>query len=331
MLSRRLLRIKTVKSLYCYFKSDENSLIRAEKEMQTGVRKCYELYLLMLNIIVEVADLAAERIEMAAGKQLPTAEDLNPNMRFVENPVIKLIAESNRLGDLTVRHSISWRGQDQLIRRLYNDMIESAYYKKYMEAPQTSFAADRRVVIDFLSHHIEDNEYLEEVLEEMSMYWIDDVEYALSNAIRTISTIEADDTDIEIPAMYKNDDDRAYAETLFRKALVNHQEYFEYIDKFTENWDFERIAFMDKLIMLAAISELTQFPSIPVKVTLDEFIEISKYYSTPGSSVFVNGILDKLIDYLTTEGKICKSGRGLIDTTIPKGSQNNERRDESSV
>lgn len=320
MLSRRLLRIKTVKSLYCYFQSDEDSLIRTEKEMHTAIRKCYELYLLMLQLTVEVADLAGQRIEIAAAKQLPTHEDLNPNMRFVENRVVNLIRNSPRLSDLLTRHGASWGGFDGVIKRLYTDMIASPYYIKYMESPTNNFAADRRLVADFLSHHIEDNEDLEQGLEESSIFWIDDIEYALGAAIRTISSLEPTDTDLAIPEMYKNDDDRNYVLTLLRKSLVNHQEYFGYIDKFTENWDFDRIAFMDKIIMLAAITELTQFPSIPVKVTLDEFIEISKYYSTPGSNIFVNGILDKLVDYLTEKGTICKSGRGLIDTSVPRNS-----------
>lgn len=331
MLSRRLLRIKTIKSLYCYFQSDEDSLIRTEKEMHTAIRKCYELYLLTMYLIVEVADMAQQRIEIAAAKQLPTHEDLNPNRRFVDNRVVTLIRNSPALSDLLTRHGASWGGFDAVIKRLYADMIASPYYAKYMASSTDSFVTDRRLVIDFLSNHIEDNEYLEQALEESSIFWIDDLEYALGAAIRTISSLEQTDTDLDIPPMYKNEEDRNYVLTLLRKSLVNHQEYFGYIDKFTENWDFERIAFMDKIIMLAAITELTQFPSIPVKVTLDEFIEISKYYSTPGSNVFVNGILDKLIDHLTETGAICKSGRGLIDTSTPRTGATSETTDEEIV
>lgn len=323
MLSRRLLRIKTVKSLYSYFQTGGESLIRSERELTESIRKSYELYLMMIALIGEVAEVARERIAIGQAKLMPTAEDLNPNRRFVDNRVIALIEQSAALDDAMVRYKAGWSGQEALIKRLYQDMIAAPYYQRYMESPvpeteKEAFAADRRLVVDFLTTHIEDNEYLEEALEEMSMFWVDDISYSLGLAIRTIGLLNETSTDLDVMPMYKSDDDKEYVETLFRKALVCHEEYFGYIDKFTENWDFDRIAFMDKLIMLAAITELVQFPTIPVKVTLDEFIEISKYYSTPGSSVFVNGILDKLVVWLTEQGKIAKTGRGLIDSSVPK-------------
>ncbi|WP_298063421.1 transcription antitermination protein NusB [uncultured Rikenella sp.] len=323
MLSRRLLRIKTVKSLYSYFQSGEESLSRSEKELDTSIRKSYELYLMMIALIGEVAEVGRERIAIGQAKLMPTEEDLNPNRRFVDNRVVAKIEASAALADAMTRCRVSWKGQEALIKRLYQDMSAAPYYKRYMEAPEAknereAFAADRRFVTDFLSTHIEDNDYFEEAVEEMSMFWVDDISYCVGLAIRTIGFLNENSADLSVMPMYKNDDDKEYVETLFRKALVNHEEYFGYIDRFTKNWDFDRIAFMDKLIMLAAITELIQFPSIPVKVTLDEFIEISKYYSTPGSSVFVNGILDKVVVSLTEEGRIAKSGRGLIDTTVSK-------------
>lgn len=323
MLSRRLLRIKTVKALYSYFQSGEESMARSEKELFESIRKCYELYLILIALVGEVAEVARERIAIAQAKMIPTEEDLHPNRRFVDNRVIARIEESTTLADAMTRYKVSWRGQQALVKRLYQDMVDAPYYLQYMQAevptdPKEAFAADKRLVLDFLAHHIEDNDYLEEALEEMSMFWVDDIAYSLGLAMRTIGFLNENSTDLDVMPMYKSEDDKTYVETLFRKALLNHEEYFGYIDKFTENWDFERIAFMDKLIMLAAITELIQFQTIPVKVTLDEFIEISKYYSTPGSSVFVNGILDKLVVWLTQEGKIVKSGRGLIDTTLPK-------------
>lgn len=323
MLSRRLLRIKTVKALYSYFQSGEESIARSEKELAESIRKCYELYLMLIALAGEVAEVARERIAIAQAKMIPTEEDLNPNRRFVDNRVIARIEESTALADAMTRYKASWRGQQALVKRLYQDMVEAPYYWQYMQAEvptdlKEAFAADKRLVLDFLANHIEDNDYLEEALEEMSMYWVDDIAYSLGLAMRTIGFLNENSTDLDVMPMYKSEDDKTYVETLFRKALLNHEEYFGYIDKFTENWDFERIAFMDKLIMLAAITELIQFQTIPVKVTLDEFIEISKYYSTPGSSVFVNGILDKLVVWLTQEGKIVKTGRGLIDTTLSK-------------
>lgn len=327
MLSRRLLRIKTVKALYSYFQSGADSLSRSEKELGTAIRKSYELYLMLIALVGEVARVARERIEINRAKLMPTDEDLHPNVRFVDNRVVRLIEDSSVLEDAMTRCKASWRGQEAVIKRLYQDMTAAPYYKRYMEAPvpgdeKEAFAADRKFVIDFLSTQIEDNEYLEEALEESSLFWVDDLSYSLGLAIRTIGYLNDTSTDPEIMPMYKNEEDEQYVETLFRKALLNHEEYFGYIDRFTRNWDFDRIAFMDKIIMLAAMAELVQFPTIPVKVTLDEFIEISKYYSTPGSSVFVNGILDKAVVQLTQEGKIAKQGRGLIDKTVVRAGGN---------
>lgn len=297
--------------------------MRSEKELTASIRKSYELYLMLIALVGEVAEVARERIAIGQAKLMPTEADLRPNMRFVDNRVVAKIQESAALGDAMTRYKVSWRGQETLIKRLYQDMIAAPYYKRYMEGEvptneREAFAADRRFVTDFLSTHIEDNDYFEEALEEMSMFWIDDIAYSLGLAIRTIGFLNENSADLDVMPMYRNEEDKEYVETLFRKALVNHEEYFGYVDKFTQNWDFDRIAFMDKLIMLAAITELIHFQTIPVKVTLDEFIEISKYYSTPGSSVFVNGILDRVVVWLTEEGKIVKSGRGLIDSTVSK-------------
>lgn len=268
MLSRRLLRIKTVKSLYSYFQSGEDSLIRSEKELSASIRKSYELYLMMIALIGEVAEVARERIAIGQAKLMPTEEDLHPNRRFVDNRVIARIEESTTLADAMTRYKAGWQGQQALIKRLYQDMVAAPYYKRYMEAAapadsREAFAADRRLVTDFLSTHIEDNDYFEEALEEMSMFWIDDISYCLGLAIRTIGFLNENSADLDVMPMYKNEDDKEYVETLFRKALVSHEEYFGYIDKFTQNWDFDRIAFMDKIIMLAAITELVQFPTIP--------------------------------------------------------------------
>lgn len=322
MLSRRLIRVKTVKSLYSHLQSGEESLIKSEREYQGSLRKCYELYLLMLELIVEVADHAERRIELAQGKMMPTEQDLNPNRRFVDNSIIELIRQSDKLTDASIRHKLSWNGHEPLIKSLYQNMLASDYFVKYMEQPTISFADERRLLVDFYKRHIEENPAIEEALEEMSIFWTDDTGFALGFVIQTINALNKQDADLDLLPIFKNEDDREYAETLFRKAIVNKREYFEYIEAQTKNWDFERIAFMDKVIMLAAVSELTQFPSIPVKVTLDEFIEIAKYYSTSSSGLFINGILDKLVERLQEEQKIIKTGRGLIDSSIEKESKN---------
>lgn len=314
MLSRRLIRIKTIKSLYSHICSSESSLIKSEKEYRYNLKKCYELYLSMFGVIVEVSDYAQKRIDIGLAKLRPTELEKNPNRRFVENRLVELIRTSDNLSDCIVREKASMKLDEMVIKDLYSKMIDAPYFKAYMSSPKSDFAADRKMVLDFYRNHIEDNEEFEEAIEEISIFWSDDINFVLGHVIASLSSVQEQDEDIEILPMYKNDDDRQYAETLYRKSLVKSTEHFEYVEKIAQNWDFDRIALMDKIIMLAAITELIEFPSIPVKVTMDEFIEISKYYSTSGSSTFVNGIIDKAIDMLTKEGKIVKSGRGLIES-----------------
>lgn len=312
MLSRRLIRIKTIQSLYSHFCSSESSLIRSEKEYRQNLTKCYDLYVMMLGLIVEVADYAQKRIDIGKGKMRPSEEEKNPNLRFVENKVVDMLRQSESLAEHKMYRA--WNSNEALIKELYNLMIASPYYKTYMSGESNDFATDKKMVVNFYKTHIEDNEEVEAVLEEMSIFWNDDTNFVLGHVITTINSLKVSSSDVDVLPMYKNEDDKEYAEILYRKAVVNSKEYFGYIERFAQNWDVERIAFMDKLIIEAAIAELIQFPSIPVKVTLDEFIEISKYYSTSNSSTFINGIIDKAIETLTAEGIIVKTGRGLIES-----------------
>ncbi len=319
MLSRRLLRIKTVKALYSYFQSAEDSIDRSEKELQASLSKSYELYLRFLSLPAEVADMAVERIEQGRAKLMPTEADLNPNMRFAQNRVVGVLRESGALAEALKGYPGAgwrWQREEGIIKKLYADFTAAPYYKAYMEGPEPGFSEDKQLIIDLLTHQIEDRDYIEEALEEESILWIDDIGYCLGLAIRTIGFLGRGGDELSVMPMYKNEEDSLFANRLLLKALEGHTRYFEYIDRFTRNWDFERIAFMDKLIMLAAITELVEFDNIPVKVTLDEYIEISKYYSTQSSSVFVNGILDKIVAWLSAEGLVVKSGRGLVDTKV---------------
>ncbi|MCC8035820.1 MAG: transcription antitermination protein NusB [Rikenellaceae bacterium] len=312
MLSRRLLRIKVVKALYAHFKSESDSPITSEKNLTSSVDKTYDLYNQLLWLIVEVKRYAESRIELAKSKKLPTKEDLNPNTRFVDNQMIRQIEESDKLSEYLEKKSLGWVRYPELIKSLYDSLVASDYYRNYMEAPEVSYNDDRRLVEDFYLNTVEDNELLEEVVEEQSAYWADDIDFALILAMKTITSSRRGQPDLPISSKFKKEDDREFYKELFRKAVVKYNEYLTYIEQFTQNWDVERIAFMDNIIMVAAIAELTTFESIPVKVTLDEYIEISKFYSTPGSGHFINGVLDKVISILKQEGKINKTGRGLI-------------------
>ncbi|MBQ2032913.1 MAG: transcription antitermination factor NusB, partial [Alistipes sp.] len=265
-----------------------------------------------LSLIVEVARYADERQQAAMQKKLPTYEDLNPNRKFVENAVVHLIAESDSVNDYLAAHKLSWARYPELIKALYLQLEQSDYYKKYMTSQERSFREDLALVTDFYTNELESSEMLEEVLDEQSILWNDDLGFALIMVTRTLSNMRPSHRDVKVLPKFKSDEDLDFAMELFEKAAVNYDSNLEVIEQFTRNWDIERIAFMDNVIMVTAMAELVSFPSIPVKVTLDEYIEIAKYYSTASSSTFINGVLDKVVTTLTEEGRINKSGRGLI-------------------
>lgn len=311
MLSRRLLRIKVAKALFAHLKSDADNLIASEKTLMASIDKSYDLFFQLLALPVELVRYARQRQEIAKAKKLPTFEDLDPNMRFVDNAVIRIIANSDAVNDYLTVHKLGWERHPDFIRTLYGQLVESDYFTDYMTQQDASFEADRRFVEDFFKE-LQCCEALDTVLEEISILWSDDLPYILVLVLRSLASLRSAQSELKIPSKFKSDDDPAFVKTLFEKSLVNYDKYQDYIEKFTSNWDVERIVFMDNLIIGTAMAELTEFPSIPVKVTLDEWIEISKYYSTPGSSTFINGVLDKIVESLTAEGRIKKSGRGLL-------------------
>ena len=307
-----MLRIKVIKALYAHLKSDADSLMASEKTLVASIDKTYDLYFLMLSLIAELAHYAEQRQELARKKQLPTYEDLNPNRKFVENAVVRLIAQSDAVNDHLAARKLSWAKYPELIKTLYSQLEQSDYYKSYMARAERSWKEDLALVTDFYTRELEECEMLEDVLDEISILWNDDLGFALIMVTRTLSNMRATHTDVKVLPKFKSEEDLDFAMQLFEKAAIGYDSNLQQIERFTRNWDVERIAFMDNLIMATAVAELTTFPSIPVKVTLDEYIEIAKFYSTAGSSTFINGVLDKAVASLTEEGKINKSGRGLI-------------------
>lgn len=302
-----------IKALYSHFKSESDTLIVSEKNLGFSIDKTYQLYHLLLSLIVDVQQYAEKKIEIGKNKMLPTTEDLNPNLKFVENRVVARIADNDELLSYLTVNKLSWSNYPELIKKIYSNMIVKDYYKNYMDSGKDSFAEDMQFVINFYSNDLEDMQELEDVVEEQSIYWADDVAFGLILVVKTLQNMSEHKQQFRLLPKYKNDDDKVFAQQLFRASLVNNKEYFAYIDEFTENWELDRIAYMDRIIMIATIAELLACPTIPVKVTLDEFIEISKYYSTPSSGTFINGVLDKIVDKLKKENRIQKQGRGLIE------------------
>lgn len=313
MFSRRFLRIKVVKAIYAHLTGAEESLATEEKNLLKGIDKSYQLYPLVLSLITEVKRYAEERIELGLKKHLPTFEDLNPNRKFIENRVILQLENDEALDDMLLSKRLGWAAYPELIKHLWQKMTASEYYTNYMADEKRSYAEDRKFVEEFFLQTVQDDEMTAEVLEESSIMWSDDVDFILIMILRTIGNMREKQERIALLPQYKSEDDKSFVRRLFGAAVVGYEENLKIVEQYTHNWDVERIAQMDNVIMTTALAEILNFDSIPVKVSLDEYIEIAKYYSTPGSSTFINGILDKITVQLGTEGRINKQGRGLVE------------------
>ena len=313
MISRRQLRIKALQTLYAYYKTGREDMNRSEKELHFNIEKAYELYHYLLLLIIDVILYAESRIEIARNKRIPTHEDLHPNNRFIDNRLVGQLRNNDQLLRFVDQHKLNWSNYPELAREIYTRLVESEAYEQYMSSAECGYAEDKRMIIQVYTHMIFSSELLASILEEQSIYWNDDLEFITSMIVKTFKKYkENDGPEKKLMDLYKNEEDRDYVVTLFRQTILHRDEYVEYIKQNTRNWDLERIAFMDILIMQMAIAELIAFPSIPTKVTLNEYLEISKFYSTNKSNVFINGVLDKVMMQLKEEKKIQKKGRGLI-------------------
>jgi len=313
MISRRIIRIKVLQILYAFFTSPETSINQTEKELFFSLQKTYDLYHYLMALITEIEKFAEERIDLGLKKHRPTSAELAPNTRFINNLLISQLKSNISLNKYLESSKLSWANDDELIRKLYLSLIDQDFYKEYMDAPEKSYSADRKLVEDIFKYLILDNEEIESLLEEQSIYWNDDLDFVVSMILKTFKKFkEFSDEQQELLPMYKDDEDRQFAKDLYRKVVLNHADNVILIKQHTVNWDIERIAFIDNLILELALSEFLYFPSIPTKVSMNEYIELSKYYSTEKSRNFINGILDKALKDLKKENKILKAGRGLI-------------------
>jgi N utilization substance protein B len=310
MISRSLLRIKILQILYAHFNGEDMDMNKSEKDLIFSIQKAYHLYFYLLLLVIYVKRYAESRIELARNKKLPTYEDLHPNTRFIDNEVIRQIEEDPEFNKYLDEYGMSWVNYPELIRNLFNKMIESPYYQEYMERPACKYKDDKQLLIDFYTNELEDNEMFYDILEEQSIFWNDDIEFIVIMVVKTIMEMSA--KKVNIFPLFKSDDDREFAYQLLRSTIVHYDENRKLIEDYVVNWDIERVALLDNLIMQMAINELIEFPSIPVSVTFDEYLELAKYYSTSKSSIFINGLLDKISAGLTEEGKITKTGKGLI-------------------
>ena len=312
MLSRRVLRTKVVKAVYAHTQCEDLTPAASEKNLVLSINRAYDLYFHLLALVPEIAEYAAERIRIGENKKLPTYDDLHPNRKFIENKVIARLVEDEGLQAELKSRKLSWANHRDLVVALYNALIRQTFYQKYMQSEERSFRQDAQLVSDIYMTMLEEFEPLESALEAQSILWNDDLGFLLTRVSRTVLSMREGHEAIKMMPQFKSEEDLDYAKSLLRNSIASYDRISLLLDNAMNNWDIERVALMDKIILVTAIAEAENFPSIPVRVTMNEYIDIAKCYSTESSGGFINGILDKIIARLTDEGKIVKSGKGLL-------------------
>ena len=314
MINRRHIRLKVMQSLYAYFTFKDKNLALAQKQMLKQCDSIAHLYLLLLSIPLALAQFSKDFLDQQKHKYFPTDADKNSTEKFAENNLIKLISEDVVLMCQIDKVSGLWQNNDhEFIKKLFVKIWKSDLYKQYTSSSQSSFKGDKEFLLSVFDNYIIENDLLHYILEEESIFWMDDLPFVANLVYSQIKATEIGESRVIATNVFKNKDDRTFAENLFSKTIVNHKEFESIISKRAKNWDLDRIATMDQILLKMALCELIYFDEIPVKVTLNEYIEIAKYYSTSNSKGFINGILDKVLSEYKETGEIKKVGRGLLE------------------
>lgn len=304
-----------MQALYGFFQSDTKDLARSERELFSGIDKVYDLYIYQLALLLELQHVVSIITEDAKEKHLPTEAERNPNLKFIENKFIKQLSENIHLKREMNNRKISWNNEFEMVKRIFNTIKVSEMYTQYMSAETSDYKSDRDFITAIFKEFIADFELVNHLYEEKSLHWGDDIYLVNPMVVKTIESFsESSAPDFELMPLYKDrEEDMEFVKDLFRQTVIRNTENEKLIGDKTKNWEVERIALMDVLLMKMAITEVLHFSNIPVKVTLNEFIEISKMYSTPKSKIFINGILDKLIADFKRDNMLNKMGRGLME------------------
>ncbi len=316
MLNRRFLRVKALQEIYAYHQSESSNLPQAERHLLEGVEDLYKLFVYQLSFWVEVKKFAERRIEENKQKHFPTEEDLNPNLKFVNNRILNALDDNKHLMSLEEKYKINWAdSREDFIRKLYVKLTETPEYQEYMSNGKDSFSDDKRFLDTVIDTYMPENGLLFDYYSDRDLSFNSDYQVAIYLLWKFINDLSASfDASSKLPPIYKaEEDDKEFVIKLFEKTILHSGEYRELVSANISNWDYDRLALMDKILIFMALTEFCEFHSIPVKVTINEYIEISKFYSTPESRRFVNGMLDKLASVLKENGKLVKIGMGLID------------------
>ena len=309
MISRRHIRIKVMQSLYSYFSQKESSISISEKEMLKHIENINELHNVLLSLLLEIFKYAETYFEDNKKKFLPSSEDLNPNTKFTDNFIFKILKNSSSLlTKMKKSSSVLIDNDHDLIRKIFIELINSETYAKFILLEKSTKADDVRFINNILNNHILNNHVLHHILEENSIYWIDDLPFVATIIMGNFKLYKLANQ----KSVFKNLSDKNFSKELFSGAILNNEDYEKVIIDKSKNWDLERIALMDQILIKMAFCEILNMEDLPVKVTLNEYIEISKYYSTTKSKMFVNGLLDNAINDFKSKKMIKKSAKGLL-------------------
>jgi N utilization substance protein B len=301
-----------MQSVYALLQSKSDNLVKEEKFLLFSTQKAFDLYVLQLLLLVEVKKIALEHLEIKKKKYLATAEDKNPNLRFIENKIIEAIENSEDIAEYISQKKLDyWKENREYIRVIWDAIQVSKVYHDYLASPESGFKEDKEFVLQIFEEIIAPNEKLFDFYESVNLSWVDDYPLVNTWIYKSIKQLKKEE-DFQLKDFEIKEDDKEFLTTLFKKVVLHHQEYTDDINSKTPNWDAERIAEIDLILIKMAITEFLYFPSIPAKVTINEYIEIAKDYSTNKSSYFINGVLDKLLKDYNKENKLKKIGRGLL-------------------
>jgi len=309
MISRRHIRLKVMQSLYAFRSQNERDILKGERDMLKHIENISELQLVIMSFLVSLIKHAESFYEEGKNKHLPTPKDLNPNIKFIDNSFVRIILDNRELIKQSKKISAFWYDNDHdIVRKIFMDILKSDEYGNYLSNSENNIEIDIKFFNNILNNFILNNKIFHHMLEERSIYWIDDLPFVATIIMGNFKLQK-----IILPkTVFKNNIDKKFALNLFHLIIKNDSEYEKIIIKKAKNWDIERIAIMDQILIKMAFCEILNMPELPINVSLNEYIEISKYYSTNKSKMFVNGLLDSAVSDFKNENKIKKAGRGLM-------------------
>ncbi len=314
MLSRRHIRVKVMQIVYSFNKSESVDLKIPQKLLIQSMEDMYNLYLLLISLLIEVHERAESYLDKSKLKHLATQQEKNPNKKFVDNRLLHQLKQNTALQEvIKKRKPNDWKLDSEYVEIIFKKILDSDIYKNYMNSDVSSFNVDKKFVIDVFKIIIAPDEKLYEYIEDNKLTWLDDLPVVNTGIVKLLKKAKSNSEEYYyIPKLFKDEEDKEFGIELLKKTILNQNKYNQEIAEKTMNWDSDRLAILDSILLKMAVCELQNFPSIPTKVTMNEYLEIAKEYSTPKSSVFINGILDKIVKEYSTLGKLNKTGRGLM-------------------